>query len=122
MKVEHLLFLDSVSFLPCPLSKLPEAYGPTASKSWYPHYYNTKENFDYIGPIHEVTYYGVNEMGEEERNEFLAWYKSHNSEHFDKRRVLLKYSQDDVTVLRQAFRGFRREFMQIGSIDYFPSR
>ena len=31
MKVEHLVFLDSVSFIPCPLRKLPEAYGLTAS-------------------------------------------------------------------------------------------
>jgi len=36
MKMEHLVFLDSVSFLPCPLRKLPEAFGLTASKSWYP--------------------------------------------------------------------------------------
>jgi len=41
MKIEHLVFLDSVSFLPCALRKLPEAYGLTASKSWYPHYFNT---------------------------------------------------------------------------------
>jgi len=34
MKVEHLVFLDSFTFLPCPLGKPPEAYGPTASKSW----------------------------------------------------------------------------------------
>ena len=33
-KMEHLLFLDSVSFLPCPLRKLTEAFGLTASKSW----------------------------------------------------------------------------------------
>jgi len=34
MNLEHLVFLDSVSFLPCPLPKLPEAYGLRASKSW----------------------------------------------------------------------------------------
>jgi hypothetical protein len=44
MKMEHLVFLDSVSFLPCALRKLPEAFGLTASKSWYPHYFNTKDN------------------------------------------------------------------------------
>ena len=49
MKLEHLVFLDSVSYLPCPLRKLPEANVMTASKSWY-HYFNTEENFDYIGP------------------------------------------------------------------------
>jgi len=51
MKMEHLVFLDSVSFLPCPLRKLTEAYVLTSSKSWYPHYFNTEENLDYVGPI-----------------------------------------------------------------------
>ena len=34
MKMEHLVFLDSVSFLPCALCKLPKAFGISASKSW----------------------------------------------------------------------------------------
>jgi len=34
MKMEHLVFLDSVSLLPCALCKVPEAFGLTASKSW----------------------------------------------------------------------------------------
>ena len=33
MKMQHLVFLDSVSFLPFPLRKLPGAFGLTASKS-----------------------------------------------------------------------------------------
>jgi hypothetical protein len=36
IRMEHLLFLDSVSFLPMVLRKIPEAFGLTASKSWYP--------------------------------------------------------------------------------------
>ena len=72
MWIQQLVFRDSVSFLPCPLLKLPEAYGLTACKSWYPHYFNPEENIDYIGPIPGVTYYGVNEMGKEERSDFLA--------------------------------------------------
>jgi len=34
MKAEHLVFLDRLSFLPCPLRKLPEKFGQTACKSW----------------------------------------------------------------------------------------
>jgi len=98
---------------------LHEAYGLTASKSWYPHYFNTEENLDYIGPIPDTKYYGVNGMGEEEWQEFLAWYEGQKSDIFDNRRVLEYYSQDDVMVLRQACRFFRREFMQIGIIDVF---
>jgi len=44
MKMEHLVFLDSVSVLPCPLRKLPEAFGLTAGKSWYTYCFNTEEN------------------------------------------------------------------------------
>jgi len=31
---------------------------------------------NYVGPIPDVSYYGVKEMGNEERREFLAWYES----------------------------------------------
>jgi len=62
MKTENLVFLDSVSFLPCALCKLPEAFGLSASKSWYPHYFNTEENLDYIGPIPDISYYGATEI------------------------------------------------------------
>jgi len=73
MKMEHLVFLDSVSFLPCSLRKLPEAFGLAASKSWYTHYFNTEENLDYDGPITDASYYGANEMSESESRYFFAW-------------------------------------------------
>jgi len=47
MKMEHVVFLDSVSFLPCSLRNLPEAFGMSAAKSWYPQYFNTVENLNY---------------------------------------------------------------------------
>jgi len=37
MRIEHLVFLDSVSLLPFPLRRLPEAFVLTFAKSWYPH-------------------------------------------------------------------------------------
>jgi hypothetical protein len=58
-------------------------------------------------------------MGEEERREFLPWYESQKSEIFDNRRVHEIYSQDDVTILRQACRVFRREITQIANKDVF---
>jgi len=92
MKMEHLVFLDSVSFLPCHLRKLPETFGLTATKSWYHYHFKTEENLDNIGPILDVTYYGVNEMGEEDTTEFLAWYESRKAEDpFDNMRVLESY-------------------------------
>jgi len=119
MKMEHLLFLDSVSFLPCALRKLPEAFGLQATKSWYPHYFNTEENLDYIGTMHDKSYYGLEEMSEGEREEFLACYETRKSQLFHYKHVLEAYCQDEVTVLRQACRVFRREFLQIGNIVVF---
>jgi hypothetical protein len=65
---------DFLSYL-CEQRKLPDAFGLTSSKSWYPHYFNTNENLKYIGRIPHVSFYGLCEMGETERREFLAWYE-----------------------------------------------
>jgi G:T-mismatch repair DNA endonuclease (very short patch repair protein) len=114
MRMEHLVFLGSVSFLPCSPRKLPEAFGLTVFKSWYPHYFNTEENLDYVGEIPDVSYCGVDELSESERTEFLEWYEGEKAEVFYNRRC-----QDDVTILREACQVFRREFIQIGKIEVF---
>jgi len=119
MKMEHLVLLDSVSFLPCALRKLPEAFGMSASKSCYPHYFNTRVNLNHVGPIPDMTYHGVDDMQEDERKEFHVWYESQRSETFDNRHVLETYCQDKVTELRQACRVFWRKFMHTGHIDVF---
>jgi hypothetical protein len=74
MKMQHIHVLDSVSYLPMPLRKLPEAFGLSASKSWFPHYYNTKSNLDCVGPIPGIEYFGADEMSVGERKDFLSWY------------------------------------------------
>ena len=75
IRLEYLVFLASVSFLPFALRKMPEAFGLTVTKSWYPHYFNKRANLDYVGKIQEISYYGVDEISAIERNEFLAWYE-----------------------------------------------
>ena len=55
MKMEHIKFIDSISFLPFPLRKLSAAFGLTAAKGWYPHYFNTEENLDYVGSIPDTS-------------------------------------------------------------------
>jgi len=98
--MEIITFVDRFSFMPCSLSKFPEAFGLTSIKSWYPHYFNTKENLNYVGEIPDVSYYGADTMSAKEREEFLAWYEGQRSEVFDNRSVLEAYCQDDVTVLK----------------------
>jgi len=119
MKIEHLPFLDSMSFLPMALRKLPEAFGLTATKSWYAQYFNTRCNLEYIGPIPGIEQYGVDQMSESERKEFVAWYDTQKDIVFDNRHVLERHCQDDVTVLHQACQIFRRDFIEVGNVDVF---
>ena len=66
MKIEHMGFIDSALYLPMPLRKLPEAFGLSVAKSWYSHYFNTKANLDYMGPIPNTSYFGEDEMSHSE--------------------------------------------------------
>jgi hypothetical protein len=72
MKIEHMLFIDRVSYLPMPHAKLLEAFGLVTTKSSYPHYFNKNTNLNYVGPIPEVSYFGVDEISISERREFMT--------------------------------------------------
>ena len=67
MKIQNVKFLDSISFMPMALRKLPKVFELSASKSWYPHLFNTRANLNYVGSIPDMSQYGVAEMGESER-------------------------------------------------------
>jgi len=119
MKIEHMLFIDSVSYLPIPLRTLPEAFGLSVTKSLYPQYFNKNTNLNYVGPIPDISYYGVDEMGISERKEFMTWYEGQKNRVFYNKLVFEKYCQNDVTVFRQACQILRREFIEIGNIEVF---
>ena len=43
-------FIDSLNFLPMPLSKFPKTFGLTELvKGYFPHFINTEENQHYVG-------------------------------------------------------------------------
>jgi hypothetical protein len=88
MTFEHMKYIDSISFLPFPLRTLASAFDLSVSKSWYPHYFNTDENLNYVDPLPDISYYGAYEMCGAERTEFLEWYEGQKSEIFDNRRIL----------------------------------
>ena len=88
MKMEHLKFIDSIRFLPFSLRKLSSAFGLTAAKGWYHHYFNTRDNLDYVGSIPDPSYYGIDEMSAGEGREFLEWYDNQRAVLSDNRHVL----------------------------------
>ena len=84
-----------------------------------PHYFNTRLNLNYVGPISGTEIYGADQMNDSERKEFMAWYDTQKDIVFNNRHVLKQYCQNDVTVLRQACQIFRRDFMKVGNVDVF---
>ena len=133
----HIKVIDSLNFLPMKLSKLPKAFGlKELKKGWFPHFFNTRENQEYLGPYPDPKYYGCNFMGNEEREECLAWLKSKENCVFDFKKEMLDYCQSDVDILRQACLKFRELLMSatgncvmdqggkpqwIGAVDPFDS-
>jgi len=90
MKIEQMLFIYGVSYLPMPLRKLHEVFVLVATKSWFPHYFNKNTNLNYVGPIPDVSYFGVDEMSISERREFMTWYYVKKNKVFNNRLVLEK--------------------------------
>ena len=113
-------FIDSLSYLPMPLSALPKAFGLPSelAKSYFPHFFNTKLNQNYVGPYPDPIYYGADSMKTEDRKKFLAWYENQIKidNHFDLFREMIKYCKIDVSVLRMACMKFRSDFVEKNSV------
>jgi len=62
MTVDHLQFLDSLNFLPMSLKSMPKSFDLTCKKGYYPHFFNTAKNLDYVGPYLEPVFYGADYM------------------------------------------------------------
>ena len=104
----NMTILDSLNFLPMKLSKLPKTFGLTElKKGWFPHFFNRRENENYVGPYPDAKQYGVDFMSTEERSAFLSWHKEKENEVFDFKAEMLAYCQSDVCILTQACLKFR---------------
>ena len=108
------------------LSRLPKTFGLTdvLKKGYFPHFFNTAANQDYVGPIPEARYYGPNGMYTEARAGFMEWHAKQVREGvvFDFRKELLEYCRSDVDILRRCCLEFRRLFMEMSNgVDPFLS-
>ncbi|KAM3927741.1 uncharacterized protein RB166_005949 [Leptodactylus fuscus] len=93
-----LRFIDSLNFLPMKLSRLPEALGFSGSKGHFPHFFNTEENQNYVGPLPAPEYYGVDYMMPSDKKDFLEWYETQKGCTFDFKAELKSYCKQDVDV------------------------
>jgi hypothetical protein len=82
MIVENLYFLDSLNFLPMSLKSMPKSFHFTCKKGYYPHFFITGNNLEYMGPYPEPKFCGADYMSGDERAQFLEWYEEQKGKIF----------------------------------------
>ncbi|XP_053536862.1 uncharacterized protein mcf2lb isoform X1 [Ictalurus punctatus] len=113
-------YIDSLSFLPMKLSSIPKAMGFSESKKGYfPHFWNTVEHQDYVGPYPDPKFYGVDGMMPKDREEFFKWYRTVSDKVFDFKKEMAEYCVNDVEILRKGCIAFRQEILDSTKVDPF---
>ena len=104
----NMRILDSLNYLPMKLSALTKSFGLNElKKGYFPHFFNTGENQNYIGPYPEPRFYGADYMGKSEREAFLTWHDEMSGETFNFAQEIIAYCRSDVDILRQACMSFK---------------
>ena len=120
MTVGNWKFIDSLSFLPMPLSAMPKSFGLNElKKGYWPFLANKPEYYTYEGPLLDKEMYCVSGMKLSAASDFNVWYddKVAKNYQFNFRRELVEYCVSDVTILRQACQAFRRLFQETAGFD-----
>ncbi|GBN58860.1 hypothetical protein AVEN_64698-1 [Araneus ventricosus] len=112
--------MDSMSFLPMPLSKLPNCFGLSElKKEYFPHLFNVRENQNYVGPLPSQQFYCADSMFPSARAVFMSWHADHENDQFDFQKEMMEYCRSDVEILRRCCLIFREEFLKIADVDPF---
>ena len=69
-------------------------------EGYYPHFFNTANDLDFVGSHPEPKFYGADFMSGDERTQFSSWYEGVKDKIFNNREEVLAYCKDDVNVLR----------------------
>ena len=122
LSLAGLRFLDSLSFLPMPLAAFPKAFGlQELKKGFFPHFFNTQDHQDYIGPIPAQDYYDPQGMSPARKAEFEQWHAERRAENyeFNFQEELLSYCQSDVRLLKEGCTKFATEFEHLAGFNPF---
>ena len=95
------------------LSKLPKTFSlKELKKGYFPHFFNTPENKNYIGKYPSLEFYGADLLSSKEREKLISWH-SQQTGIFDLQKELLDYCRSDVDILKQSCIAFRNLFLEI---------
>lgn len=68
LNVEKIRIIHSLNFVASPLSAFPKTFGlEKLEKGHFPHFFNTTENQNHVGSMPDVSFYGVDTMGKNAR-------------------------------------------------------
>ena len=103
-RTNNLRFIDSLSFVARPLRDFPEVFGILEDmKGYFPHHFNTPENQNYIGPIPDKHFYGLESMNPKVNKAFNEWYDKQGDSIFNFKEEMITYCRSDVEVLARGF-------------------
>ncbi|KAK3925255.1 putative DNA polymerase [Frankliniella fusca] len=120
MKAGPWKFIDSLMFLPMPLSAMPKSFGLNELKKGYmPFLANCPDFYNYEGRMLDKDLYCVSGMKSKAADDFHKWYDSQVAKNyvFNFRKELIEYCISDVTILRQACHAFRKLFAGVAGFD-----
>ena len=108
-----LKFIDSLCFLPMPLSSFSATFNLTElKKGFFPHLFNIPTHQNYVGRIPDLEFYDPDGMMPKKKEELLNWHAEQviRNVEFNFKEELIAYCKSDVQLLKQGCQAFQREF------------
>ena len=119
MNIGKFKFIDSLSFLPMALKKLPACFGlENDDKGYFPHNFNMISNWNYIGKFPAIEYYDIENLNETDKTKFLIWHKDQDNKIFNFKEQINIYCMNDCLVLMNSFIKFRKDWIDIYDLDF----
>lgn len=118
----QIIFIDSFAFLQMPLCKFPKAFGlKELKKGYYPHLFNTSDNWNYIGEIPSKEMFLTENFSASEKEQFNKWYEELKSSNYiyNNQNELIEYCKQDVELLRQGCVKFMTDFIELLDVNPF---
>ena len=122
LELNGVRLIDSFNFMNFAFVKFPATFGlQEMKKSYFPHWANTNEYWNYIGPYLDMSYYKPDSMRGESRTHFIVWYndKVQRGEELNFQKEMELYCRSDVDILRRGCGELRKVFMEHGGVCPF---
>jgi hypothetical protein len=112
------IFKDSSLFIAKPLESFSKTFNLNdCKKGWFPHDFNRKSNFHYVGKFPGKEYFKSEFFNITKKEEFNIWYDTVKDQVFDFERQLRDYCWSDVELLSQGCLEFSKIMKEISKLD-----